>query len=163
MPSAILHCNYCGKKFRTVKEHILNSGGTFECYNCHKETPIVFYDCCPTCHQNLGFYDNGRLEYGTSEFLKDLGSNIIKGFTSPIDAVKDGFNTIKAKYSNGAGICPVLKKRYIRCSRCNELSEISLTVKSTEIVKCGHCGEDLLPSHIREGKGTNHSKEFYRH
>ena len=162
MPSAIFHCKYCGKKYRTTKESILNSSHRLQCNNCGKETNVVFFDCCPNCHENVDFYDNGMLEYGVSDILTDMGSSFIKGITNPFGAVTDTINNFKAIFSNGAGICPICNKRFVRCAKCNELTEIPFTTKTLDIVTCRYCGQTLNPSEIKEGKGADHSLEYYK-
>ncbi len=162
MPSAIFHCKYCGKKYRTTKEHILNSSCTMTCPNCSKETNVIFFDCCPKCHENVDFYDNGRLNFDTTEYISQLGKTVVDSIINPIGGIMYGINTINTKSSNGAGICPICNTRYVRCVSCNELTQISLTAKITDVVTCAHCGQKLNPSSIVEGKGAEHSIEFYQ-
>ena len=70
---------------------------------------------------------------------------------------------MKSKNSNGAGICPNCKKRFMRCPSCSELTEIALSAKNTEIIPCSHCGQTLMPSGIKEEIGNKHSPKYYKH
>lgn len=162
MPSAIFHCKYCGKKYRTTKESILNSSHCLKCNNCGKETKVGFFDCCPKCHENVDFYVKGSLDVGVPEYTSIVGNKVMQMFTNPLGLVTDTINDINSQDSNGVGFCPICDTRYVRCSSCNELTEIPSTTKLTEKVHCVHCGQILFPSALQVGKGANHSLEYYK-
>ena len=163
MPSAILYFKYCGKKYKTTKDHILNGNNYYHCNNCDHDLEINFFDCCPRCHENVGFYENKALELSNSDFIFHIGKTMVNSFINPVEGAKYSFDMFSSKESNGVGICPVCNICYVRCPICNNLTSTPPDFQFDSVIKCSSCGKTMIPHDVHENGGNKHSDEFYKH
>lgn len=158
MPNITVKCTKCGATKDVNPSNVNGSEIKYKCSKCNQEFKTEFFDCCPNCHTNVGFYDNGKLEVDGKELL-NIGIYFAKSFFNLGTAVKN----LSVKDANGTGLCPICKSRFVRCPKCNELSRIPSNLGLTESAKCVHCGVSMYPHVVLDGMGNKHSKEFYKH
>lgn len=163
--NTIIKCPNCGQIYRVYKGDYNKDTLTYHCDNCGKDWQVEFFDHCPTCHVNIGFIDTNSF----SGDMKELGLGLVKGLINPLSIVNsfggffvDAFSS-DVKEANGDGVCPICKKRYIRCPRCNELFVIRRNVTFKEKQECSHCGCQIMPCcSVRKGCGFKHSRDFFK-
>lgn len=166
MPNAKIKCLKCGTFYNVSPSDLNKIQLVYHCDHCCEDFQVEFFDCCPTCHVNIGFVEGG----GFNSDMKYVGGILAKTVTS--GSLFSGLSKLamdvsgsflgKVKDPNGDGQCPICGQRYIRCPICNALTQIPQNSNFTENFSCKNCGQKVAAGKTPHD-ATKHSKEFYRH
>lgn len=155
-PSAIIVCPHCGTSYNVDKSNLDQAYLNYDCDKCRNQFQVEFFDYCPNCRINIGFESTGMENVGKTEQYTQFGLNVLKGFFDPINSIDTAFS---AKDSNGVGKCPTCNSWFIRCCKCNEMTEMPIGTKISDYITCRHCGQKLSPGAAENSH--KHSKKYY--
>lgn len=155
-----IKCPHCGSiSYASRKEY--DKAVIFRCKECKGDIQVEFFDACPRCHEIVGFSDNGLFRnYRTSNFLLDVGKNAIKMLSNPEQGIMNSIDMLEAVDANGTGACPECNSLYIRCPKCNELTEIPQSTKASDVKACIKCNQLIIPQQLQDNMGHCHSRLF---
>lgn len=163
MASAIIKCPKCGQIYNVVPEDLNKGQLVYHCNKCNNDFQVEYFDYCPKCKLNIGFVETGSF----TDDMKNLCLDTIKIAVKPISAISslgslllDAFDK-RVKDSNGDGICPICKQRYLRCPHCLELFPIKRQTIFKDKCECPHCGGFVMPCHTDKLYRNKHSRKFY--